>query len=123
MSCALSCNTDSGAREPCTVATFVAVGVGGVGAGAGAGGVVAGATAAVDSGRVAVVSDVAGTLSGRTQPVAARATHRHEILMPSPPPALFCAPPRPSAPHRAGLPGRRGTSSDTSVSRALSRAP
>src|SRR5207237_8766453 len=119
MSCALSCNTDSGVRTPCTVAAFVATGIVGVGVDAGAGdGDAGGATAAVHSGRVTVVSDVADPLSGRTQPVTARATHRHEILMPSPPPALSCAPRRPSAPHRAGLPGRRGTSSDTSRGRA-----
>src|SRR4029077_10301691 len=77
MSCVLSCSTDSGARKPCTVATLVATGAGAAagdragggaaGPGAGAGGGAAGATAAVDSGRPAVVSDVAGALSGRTQ--------------------------------------------------------
>src|SRR2546430_16265053 len=64
MSCTLSCSTDSGARNPCTVATFVAVAAG---AGAGTGGGAAGGAAAVDSGRVTVESVVAGALSGRTQ--------------------------------------------------------
>src|SRR5256885_12283084 len=67
MSCALSCSTDSGARNPCTVATFVAVGAG-VGAGEGGGGDAAGATAAADSGRVTVESDVAGACRAARRP-------------------------------------------------------
>src|SRR5205807_277359 len=114
MSCTLSCSTDSGARNPCTVTTLVAVAAG---VGAGAAGGAAGGTAAVDSGRVTVESAVAGALSGRTQAAAASATYRHVILTLSPPPALSCAPPPPSAPHRAGLPGTRGTSRDTSRGR------
>src|SRR5256885_1153101 len=104
MSCTLSCSTDSGARNPCTVATFVAVAAGvGAGTGTGAAGGAAAADGAAVSARDAVVSDAGGALSGRTQAAAASATYRHVILTLSPPPALSCAPPPLSAPHRAGL--------------------
>src|SRR5256886_10026258 len=80
MSCTLSCSTDSGARNPCTVATFVAVGAG---AGAGAGGAAAGGPAAVDSGRVTGQSAVAGALSGRTQATPSTPSAAHRIHPPT----------------------------------------
>src|SRR6266576_5571858 len=71
MSCALSCSTDSGVRNPVTVRTFVAAGAGGGGAGGVAGGcgIVSVATAtAVESGDV--------RFSIGLQPLAAAAPHR-----------------------------------------------
>src|SRR4029077_19163915 len=110
MSCVLSCSTDSGARKPCTVATLVATGAG---AAAGAGGG-AGATAAVDSGRPAVVSDVAGALSGRTQgPLSPPRTAQRVVPLlgdlPPPLPACCVAAPANGSPRSGGR--RAGSSS------------
>src|SRR6266576_5783969 len=73
MSCALSCSTDSGVRNPVTVRTFVAAGAGGGGAGGVAGGVAGGCgivsvATAVESGDV--------RFSIGLQPLAAAAPHR-----------------------------------------------
>src|SRR2546429_6063428 len=107
MSCTLSCSTDSGARNPCTVATFVAVAAG---AGAGTGGGAAGGAAAVDSGRGTVESVVAGALSGRPQatPRTPTAVQRIVPLIGDLPPLqwpLFAAATRRGTPPRGGLLG------------------
>src|SRR6266853_6174684 len=67
MSCALSCSTDSGVRNPWTAMTFVTTGAAGAGGATGAWGIVSVATAA-ESGGV--------RFSIGLQPLAAAAPHR-----------------------------------------------
>src|SRR6266581_2610673 len=123
MSCAVSCSTDSGVRNPATVLTLVAAGA------TGGAGRVEGLGSATDSGwagGVAGVSDAGGALSTRWQaaPRVASVAHRNRNLMvlcllrtPSPVPAPVSAHPPPGGPPRAGLPGTRGTSIGTSRAR------
>src|SRR5437879_8955098 len=91
MSCAVSCSTDSGVRNPAMAATFVAAGGGGV-----AGGGTGVTWTAAESAGVPLVSDAAGLLGMGSQ-AAVTASHAHSVLglmRPSPPPFLSCASPR-----------------------------
>src|SRR2546430_2212035 len=88
MSCAVSCNTDSGARNPAMVATLVAAGGGGV-RGGGAGDT----WTAVESARVPRGWGPGGLLTAGSQaaPPASSAHTTLRPLRPSPPPSLSCA--------------------------------
>src|SRR6266699_644763 len=88
MSCAVSCSTDSGVRNPAMAATFVAAGAGG--AAGGGGGVTC---RAAESAGVPGVWDADGLL-GMGSHAAATASHAHTalgLMRPSPPPFLSCA--------------------------------
>src|SRR2546430_4951862 len=119
MSCAVSCNTDSGARNPAMVATLVAAGGGGV-RGGGAGDT----WTAVESAGVPGVWDADGLLTAGSQaaPAASSAHTTLRLMRPSPPPSLSCASRSACGPPPPALPGRRGISTGTSPGRVSASA-